>query len=155
VEGKRQCLLTALALALHRGVELAEEADLAFLAETDDVAGGKFLGRPHEGAPTGPVEPLGQRRLDLRFGVAADAPAGQPRRNHAGVVDHQRIAGIEQIRQIANAPILQRATRPHHQEPRRVSRHGRPQRYALGRQLEVEQIGAHGFAYMTSTHRRA
>ena len=64
-------------------------------------------------------------------------------------------AEIEQVRQIANAPILQCAARPHHQEPRRVSRHGWPQRDALGRQIEVKQIGAHGFVYMTSPHRRA
>ena len=57
------------------------------------------------------------------------------------------LAGSDAIQtSAALAAVLQRAARSHHQEPRRVARHGRPQRNALGRQLEVEEIGAHGFA---------
>ena len=127
VEGKRQRHLAALALALDRGVELAEEADLALLAEADDVAGASFFAGRTKARQREPSSRSVKRRLDLRLGVAADAPARQPRRDHARVVDHQRIAGIEQVRQIAHAAVveLRRAARPHHQEPRRVARHGR------------------------------
>ncbi len=110
--------------------------------------GCKLLGRPHEGAPARAVEPLGQRRLDLRLGVAADAPAGQPRRDHARVVDHQRIAGIA-------ADPAGRARRwssssgapPGRTTSSRAASRGTigPQRDALGRQVEVEQIGAHDY----------
>ena len=52
--------LAALALLLDGGVELAEEAHLALVAEADDVAGGEPLGRLDEGPPARAVEPLGQ-----------------------------------------------------------------------------------------------
>ena len=145
VEGERQRHLAALALVLHRGVELAEEADLAFLAEADDVAGCEFLGRPHEGAPARAVETLVSVASIFGSVVAADTPAGEPRRDHAGVVDHQRIAGIEQVRQVADAAILQPRPPGRTTRSRAASRgYSGPQRDALGRQFEIEQIGAHG-----------
>ena len=80
-EGERH--LAALAFFLDRGVELAEEADLAFAAEADDVADGKPLAGLDEGAPARAVEALVQRRLDGGLGIAApDPPAAQARRDH-------------------------------------------------------------------------
>ena len=68
VEGEGERHLAALALVLDRRVELAEEADPALLAEAHDVADREPLGRLDEGAPARAVEPLVQRRLDLRLG---------------------------------------------------------------------------------------
>ena len=84
-EGERD--LAAVALLLDGGVELAEEADLALLAEPHDVAGREPLCRLHEGAPARAVETAMQCRFDGGLGAAADAPAFQPRRDHLGVVD--------------------------------------------------------------------
>jgi hypothetical protein len=146
VKRKRQRDLAALALALDRRVELAEEADLAFLAEPDHVARCELLAGLGKGAPARAVDALGQRRLDPGVGAAADATAHEPRRDHLGVVDHQRVAGIEQVRQIAHAFVLKprRAARTHHEQPRRIARRDRPQRDAFGWKIEVEEIGAHG-----------
>jgi hypothetical protein len=48
-----------------------------------------------------------QRRLDHRFRRAAsDTPAAQPGRDHLGVVDHDCVAGTQQIRQVAHAAII-------------------------------------------------
>ncbi len=81
VKRERQRHLAAVALVLDRGVELAEQADLALVAEAQHVAARKPLRRPHERPPARAVEPLVQRRLDLRLaGAASDAPAGQARR---------------------------------------------------------------------------
>ena len=145
VKRERQRDLAALALAFDRRVELAEEADLALLAEADDVARRELLAGPAKARQREPSS----RSVSVAsiFGVraAADAAARQPRRDHLGVVDHQRIAGIEQVRQVAHALVrkLRRAARPHHQQPRRIARRNRPQRDALGRQVEIEQVGAH------------
>ena len=105
-EGERH--LAALALVFDGGIELAEEAHLALFAEAHDVAGGEPLGRPHEGAPARAVEAPVQRRLDGGLGgAAADAAALQPRRNHLGVVDDERVTGLQQVRQIAHAAIVE------------------------------------------------
>ena len=158
VKGERQRDLAALALGFDRSVELAKEADLALVAEADDVARRELLRRPHEGAPARAVEPLGQGRLDLRLGVAADAPAGQPRRDHARVVDHKRIAGIEQVRQIAHALVfkLRRATRPHHQH--RAASRGTTGRSAMrsgGRSKSNRSVRMTTFVIPGAAKRRA
>ena len=69
------------AFALDLRIEMAEQADLALIAEADDVARRELLGRLDESLPARAVEPLDQRRLDLRLGLAADAAAltGAPR----------------------------------------------------------------------------
>ena len=54
---------------------MAEQADPALIAEADHVAGRQLLRRLDQGLPARAVEPLDQRRLDLRLGVPADAAA--------------------------------------------------------------------------------
>src|SRR2546426_281325 len=88
-EGERHLAFPA--LGLDGRIELAEKAHLAFLAETNDVAGRKFLRRAHQGVPARSVEALDQRRLDARLLTAADAPAGKPRGDHLGVVEDERV----------------------------------------------------------------
>ncbi len=53
-EGERH--LAGLALRLHRGVELAEEADAALAAEADDVADAEPLGGLHQRLPARAVD---------------------------------------------------------------------------------------------------
>ena len=72
---ERQRDLALVALGLDLGVEMAEQADLAFIAEANDVAGRELLRRLDQRLPARAVEPLDQRRLDLRLGLAADAAA--------------------------------------------------------------------------------
>ena len=122
-EGERH--LAALAFFLDRGIELAEQAHLAFGAEPDDVAGSQPLAGFDEGAPARAVEALMQGRLDRGLGIAApDPPPAQSRRNDLAVIDHEGIAGPQQPRQIAHAVVIEygRRTGPHHQEPRGVAR---------------------------------
>ena len=146
MKGERERHLAALAFVLDGRVELTEEAHLALVAEPHDVAGGKPLRRPHKGAPARAVETPVQRRFDGGLGVtAADAAALQPRRNHLGVIDDQRVAGLQQVRQIAHTAIIEfrLLARPHDQQPRRIARNNRPQRNPLWREFEIEQIRAH------------
>src|SRR6516164_4078505 len=98
VERERQPHLPALAFLLYGRIELAEEADLALVAEAHHVARHEPLRRAHEGTPTRAVEPLMQGRLDRRFvGTAPDAAAVQARRYYLRVVDDDCVAGSQQV----------------------------------------------------------
>ena len=141
----------ALAFFLDRGVELLEEADPAFGAETHHVAGFEPLRRPHQRAPARAVEPLDERRRDGGLAIVGAAPdaaaepaAVQIRRHDLGVVDDQRVAAAQQRRQIADGAILDRRARTHDEETRGVARCRRPQRDAVFRERKIEFVGAHG-----------
>ena len=128
---------------LHGGVELAEEADLALVAETHRVADRNPLAGPGEGGPARAVEPLDQIGLDRRLRAAPDAAAAQTRRDHARIVDHELVARLQQVGQVAHRAILRRRARPHDQQPRGIARTRGAQRDPLGRQRKVEQVCAH------------
>jgi MarR family transcriptional regulator for hemolysin len=72
---KRQRNLALFALGLDLGIEMAEQADLAFIAEANEVAGRELLRRLDQRLPARTIKPLDQRRLDLGLGLAADAAA--------------------------------------------------------------------------------
>ena len=145
VERERQRHLAALALALDRGVELAEEADLALLAEADDVAGSSFFAGRTKARQREPSSrsvsvasifgsvPRPMRRPVSRAGITLVSltTSASPGSSRSG---RSRTPSVVELR---------RAARPHHQQPRRVARRRRPQRDALGRQVEVEEVGAH------------
>ena len=80
VERECQRHLPALAFRFDGRIELAEEADMALVAETDDVARREPLRRLDEGTPARAVDPLVQRGLDPGLGAATDpsARAGSP-----------------------------------------------------------------------------
>ena len=71
------------------------------------------------------------------------------------VIDDEDIAGAQEVRQVADGPILEPRLAPdahlagvrgngvHHEHPRGVARRCRPQRDALGRKVEVEEVSAH------------
>ena len=112
-------------------------------AEDDLVAQFHPLGIADEGLPAPEVHPLVQGRANLRFPVSA--AAFELGGDHAGIVEHQHIAGTEQRGQILDAAILKRSIAPtHHQHPRRIARADGTQRNALGRQFEIEQVYLHG-----------
>ena len=91
-----------------------------------------------------------QRRLDRRLqGAAADASASQSCGDHFAVIDHEGVAGTQEVGQTAHATVGQfrRGARAHNQEPRGIARHHGPQGDPFRRQLEVEQVGAHAPSY--------
>jgi hypothetical protein len=121
---------------------MAEQADLALIAEADAVTGCEFLRRLHQRLPARAVEALDQRRLDLGFGLAADAAALELRRDHLGIVDDELVARLQPLRQLGNELVTQRATF-HDQHLRGVARARRAQRDPFWRKLEVEEISTH------------
>jgi hypothetical protein len=119
-EGERH--LAALPLVFHRRIKLAEEADFALAAEPHHVARLKPPARPHERAPARPIDPSMQRRFDPGLFTTADPPPHEARRDHAGIVDHDRIARLQQLRQVAHGAVFGYTTRAYDQEPRRIPR---------------------------------
>ena len=89
------------------GVERAQQADASVVAEADAVADAEPLGGPREGAPAAFVDALVQVEGDLRAVVAPPPLALQRRADHARVVEHERIAGAEQIGQVADEAIVE------------------------------------------------
>ena len=112
MQAEGQLDLARLADLAHGGVERAQQADAAVVAEADAVAGGQALGRPRERAPAALIDPLVQVEGDdargcPRAAARPAAPPGSPR-----VVEHQRIAGPQQFGQIAHDAVLERAVVP-------------------------------------------
>src|SRR5579859_1022951 len=71
-EGQRD--LAPLPFVLDGGIELAEKAHAALVAETDHVARGELLGAARKRPPARPVNALMQRHLDPSALAAAKAP---------------------------------------------------------------------------------
>src|SRR6516162_63566 len=122
---------------------MAEQTDLALIAEADDVAGCELLRRFHQRLPARTIKPLDQRGLDLRFGCAADAAAEELRSDHLGVVDDELIAGLEPGREFGDGLVVQGTFAVDHKHTRGIARTRGTQRDALGRQFKIEEIGAH------------
>src|SRR6478672_10056929 len=97
MERERQRHLAVRSLRLDLGIEMAEQADLALIAETNPVASGELLGGLDQRLPARAVEPFDQRRLNLRLGLAADAAALELGRDHLGVVDDELVARLEPV----------------------------------------------------------
>ena len=64
-------------------------------------------------------------------------------RNHPRVVEHQAIARAQQRREVAHAAVRYRAAIDD-EHARRVTRTRRAERDALGRQVKIEGVDAHG-----------
>ena len=136
----------ALPFLLDRGVELFEKADPAFAAEAHDVADREPLRRFDQRTPARTVEPPDQSRRDGRLVLAAAEPAAaQVGGKDLGVVDDNGVAPAQQRRQIAHDAVFKLCggAGPHHQKPGGIARRRRPQRDAVLRQREIEQIRAH------------
>ncbi len=75
--------------------------------------------------------------------LAANADTGEFGGDHLGVVDHQHIAGSQDIEEIAHLTVSQPTAGLHDQHFGRVARLGRMKRDALLRQVEIELINTH------------
>jgi hypothetical protein len=129
-------------------IKLTEKTDLPLGAEPQRIPGLELFGRLHKGPPARPVQPPVQGGLDRGFvAPAAYSTAGQPRRDDLAVIDHQAVAGPQEIRQVANAAVGQfgRLAGFHHQQPGTVARDCGPQGNAVRRQVEIEEVGLHAF----------
>ena len=67
------------------------------------------------------------------------------RRQHAGVVENQRVSVLQKLRQIADRPVLKHFTRAwiDAEQPRGIARPRGPQRNTLPGQLKIEVVNAH------------
>ena len=110
-----------------------------------------FLRRPHEGAPARAVEPLGA--ASPRSPARSPRPMRRPL-SRAGItlvsLTTSAVARLQQVRQVAHAAILELGAPPGRTTSSRAASRGarRPQRDALGRQVEVEEVGAHAARVM-------
>ena len=138
VESKRH--RAVLAARLDRRLERAEQADIAALPEDDPVAGfSRLAGRARACQRLG-RQPLDQRHRDARLVRAALSNAVQLGGDHAGVVEHERIARLEQIRQVEDRLVGKRlaCVRIDDEQPRRVARSRGPKRDQLLGKMVVE-----------------
>ena len=137
--------LAALAFLLDQGIELAEEADFAFVAEPHTCRPSPAVSRAHEGAPASAVDAPVQRRFDR--GSTAPRPMRRPlKRAGITLVSFTTSAspGCSKSGRSRTPRSSQSGrARPHDQEPRRIARDDRPQRDPLGRQVEIEEVRAH------------
>ena len=69
----------------------------------------------------------------------------EARRKHAGIVENKRISRLQNLRQIADCPVLKRLARIRvdAEQPRGVARPRGPQRNTLPWQLKIEIVNAH------------
>ena len=76
--------------------------------------------------------------------AARRTPHRDARAQDAAAVDDDEIAWIEQVRQLVEAPVLDRAVAPVHEQARCVASLGRPLRDQVLGQRVVELVGTHG-----------
>jgi hypothetical protein len=145
MKGERQRHLAFAALVLDFGVEMTEQADPAFIAEPDPVAGRELLRRLDQRLPARTIKTLDQGRLDLRLGLAADTAPLKLGRDHPRVVDDELVARLQPFGKIRNDRVAQHAVALHDQHARGIAGACRAQRDAGCGKLEIEEIGAHAF----------
>ncbi len=141
-----------LARGLERGIEGGAgqvEAQEALVArapvERGVKAGGKdnhlagrdLAQRPEQRRPGAVRHRRKQRDLDPGKRRAAQALPRQPRRNHTRVVQHQKVAGPQDLRQVGHLPVGDGVPLGHEQARRRT-RPGRSGGDQIGRQVEIE-----------------
>jgi hypothetical protein len=96
--------LSELAVSDDFGLELS-------LAELQALSGEHFPSRPYQSLPLPRGKLLHEKHLHaagdavVGLGVQARAMGEEPRRDDARVVEDQKIAGLEQLRQVTEPPI--------------------------------------------------
>src|SRR5260370_7555965 len=123
---------------------MSEKTYLAFIAEANHVALRQFFGWPGQRLPARAIEPLDQRRLDLRFGGLPDAAAFELAGNHLGIVHHQLVTGLKPLWKVGDNAVAQDAVGLHDQHPRGIARAGRAQPDAACWKFAAETASAHG-----------
>ena len=109
------------------------------------LAVAQLAGRAHERLPVAPARVL--RLEQQHLGLAAGRPL-QPQagRDHLRLVDDDDVAGPEQVGQVGDGAVLGRRAPPVDEQAGGVAGLDRDLGDALGRQLVVEVVEAHGAA---------
>src|SRR5436190_4306768 len=108
-------------------------------AEVDRVASAYPLGVAQEGLPFTRAFALMERGADGRLPTTAF----ELRWDDLGIVEHQHVAGLKQLRQLARRAVGNLRT-VNDQQPGRIAGARGPQRDALGGKIEIEVRKAHG-----------
>ena len=87
------------------GIELAQQADATIVAKADAIATLQALGGPRKGQPAAFVQALVQIEGDRRPLLPPPTLSAQGGANDAGVVEDQRIAGVQEFGQRAHEAI--------------------------------------------------
>ncbi len=146
--------LAGLVLGFHRGVQARQqEGPVPRLPEAHPVGRLQPLARTHEGRPSRRPQPLVQRGLHPHRVSVALAQAEQARRDHPGVVEHQGVAGGEQVRQLGDDAVIKAAVGTDDEQARGIPRTRRAERDAVLGKVEVEigkaQVRGHPAAKRT------
>ena len=80
----------------------------------------------------------------LHATAGACPPPEETGGDHRRVVEHEHVAGLDVLREIAHPTVLERTFVPsHHEQTGVIARLGRPHGDQAGRQVVVELVGAH------------
>ena len=141
-QGRRAVAAQGVGHGLATAVEA--QANLAALPLGHDL-GGEILAEAQAVADLELARRLGERidrLMQGRLDAQAAAPAGEPHRDDPGVVEHQHVAGRQQLRQVGETPIVETLLADPQQAggiPRIRGTRGDQ----LARQFEIEQIDPH------------
>jgi hypothetical protein len=130
--------LARLALAGEGRGERAVIAQLHFIEQL------QALGGASESPPRMRIHTAVEVEGDLRAVVAAEAQALELGRQHAGIVDDEHIAGLQDLDEIGDVAVDQRLAWTDNEHACSVPRTHRVQRNAVGREVEVEFRNEHG-----------
>ncbi len=139
----------------HRRVERAGQAGCPFVTEVHAVSHLQSLGGPRQRPPAACIAALDQVGRHLRLQFAAAANTRKRCGNDARIVEHERIAGAQQVRQLAHDAVGARRAGAYDQEPRGIARAHRMQRDAILGQLEVEEVCTHQVKRINSAPARS
>src|SRR4029079_11839347 len=93
---------TGLSLFLHGRIEARHQAGIVVdLAEANAVSGLKTLARPRQRLPARGIDATDERRRDLGDRARPRPLTAELSRDYLGIIDDQRVAWAEQVRQIA------------------------------------------------------
>jgi hypothetical protein len=109
------------------------------LGEDETVAHSQPTRSFREGTPRAAAELAVKGDLDKRLAAAA----GQPRRDHLGVVEDEQIARPQQCRQIGDLPVLEPTRCGNNQQTSSIARLARMRRDQLAGQTKIEIVDVH------------
>ena len=124
-------------------------------AEPQPVSNDQPLGGARQRTPAAIVHTPQQVERNARRDLVAHAHTVERRRDHTRIVEHNGIARPQQVREIADGPVLKDARtiscgparRIDHEQPRAVTRLRRMKRDTVLGKIEFEKIGTHGASH--------
>jgi hypothetical protein len=119
------------------------DANAQIFGDFDHVPGPQAAPGSDERVPELPVVMVGAYEEDLG-GPAAGSPAQKARRKDTAAVDHQQVARVQEVGQVAE-PVMAEAAGGaiEDEEPRRIALRQGLLRDELGRQVVVEEADVH------------